>query len=99
MDRRELDIIKELMGKLEDEMQYGEEDFSERLGRPKASIKIEIGKKSLGDDMDESMDSEEGMSHGMDHEMSPLDEEEDYLSASKSPEESLKKRLLKLRGM
>lgn len=99
MDRRELDIIKELMGKLEDEMQYGEEDFSERLGRPKASIKIEIGKKSLGDDMDEGMDSEEGMSHGMDHEMNPLDEEEDYLSASKYPEESLKKRLLKLRGM
>lgn len=99
MDKRELDIIKELMGKLEDEMQYGEDDFSERLGRPKASIKIEIGKKSMDDGMGEEMGDEMDSEEGMSHEMDPMDEEEDFLSASKSPEESLKKRLLKLRGM
>ena len=89
MDKRELELIKELMDKLSDEMEYGEEDFAERLGRKKPEIEVikMEGEMPLEDeDMEEdSMEPEMELEDEMDMEES-------------SPEEDLKRRLMKLRG-
>lgn len=89
MDRKELDLIQQLMDKLTEEMEYGEEDFSERLGRKKPEIEVLKVEGELPVDEEMSLESEE------DEEMEPsmVDMEEES-----SPESDLKKRLLKLRG-
>lgn len=85
MDKSELGIIQELMEFLQDKMQYGEEDLSERLGRPKPEVqvtKIE-GEMPMGDDAEmESPDMDP---------MGGMDEME-------SPEDKLKHRIMKMRG-
>jgi len=94
MDKRELELIKELMDKLSEEMEYGEEDFSERLGRKKPEIEVikMEGKMPFKKEMemeDESCDPE--MEHeDMEHENMEMEES--------SPEDDLKRRLMKLRG-
>ncbi len=89
MDRKELELIQKLMDELQEKMQYGKEDFEERLGRKKPEIevmKIE-GKVPLGES-----DDEEDSEHFERVEEEPKDME------PSSPEEELKKRLMKLRG-
>lgn len=82
MDKKELELIHEMMGKLIDEMQPGEDDFSERLGRKKPAIAIEIEKESpMEEDIPMSMDD-------LDSDHSDDGEEMDPLA----------KRLMKLRG-
>ena len=89
MDKRELEIIRELMDKLSDEMEYGEDDFVERLGRKKPEIKVikMEGELPLEDeDMEEdSMEPE-------------MELEDEFDMEESSPEEDLKRRLMKLRG-
>lgn len=72
----EFEVIMGLMEDLQDKMQYGEEDFSERLGRKKPDLEM------------------------MKVEVEPMEdmEEEGYEEEEMGPEESLKSRLMKLRG-
>lgn len=84
MDKRDLALIQELMEKLQDEMEYGEDDLSERLGRKKPEVEVLKVESELPDEEDETMEEEELSL--------PMDDEDE------TPEEKLKKRLLKLRG-
>ena len=63
MDKHELQLIQELMSVLQDKMQYGEDDFSERLGRKKPEV--EVVKVESEMPLGESEESEE-MEMGMD---------------------------------
>lgn len=83
MDKKELEIIKELMAELEDKMQFDENDLSARLGRKKPEVEV----PELEGEMPEEEESEELMEEEL-----PLLEEE------MTPEEKLKRRLLKLRS-
>ncbi len=69
MDKQELQIIQELMEVLQDKMQYGEDDLSERLGRKKPDVEVvkveselplegatEESGLPMGDGMDEDPD-------------------------------------------
>ena len=107
MKSRELEIIQELMEELKDEMQYGEEDFSERLGKGKPKVEVmEIEAKMpmkgegmmakmLGDKMEEGEEPEMEMEE--DEEMDEFDPEMGSFISKDDPEDALKKRLLKLR--
>lgn len=84
MDNKQMQIIQELMEELQETMQYSEDDLGERLGREKpTAVKMEIEAEPLGmDHMGEDEEMEMGMEEGLES----------------SPEDSLKKRLMKLRG-
>lgn len=72
----EFEIIMGLMEDLQDKMQYGEDDFSERLGRKKPDLEMMKVEVEPVEEMEEGYEDEEEM----------------------GPEESLKSRLMKLRG-
>lgn len=88
MDKRELDIIQELMNELQDHMEPKEDDFASRLGRTKPDVEI----VKLGVDSDES-DPMLSSDEDEDMPMSPMDQSEEL-----SPEDKLKQRLLKIRS-
>jgi hypothetical protein len=106
MDNKELDIIKELMEQLQGEMQYGKDDFEERLGRKKPEmqvIKIEGELPKEGDD--ELEEKEELLGRDLDGDMEQGEDPEHAamvlgrdMEEKLSPEDELKKRLMKLRG-
>lgn len=90
-----MSIIKELMDQLIDDMEMKPEDFDERLGRKKPDVevlKIE-GKmdpsKMVEGESEEDLDDAE-MHEDLDQDMEMLEDE--------SPENELKRRLMKLRG-
>lgn len=86
-----LSIIKDLMEELIGQMQPSGDDFSERLGRKKPGVevmKIE-GELPLEDDMDGG-DMAETMEGEMESSMAGGMQED--------PEDSFKRRLMKLRG-
>lgn len=107
MDKKELQVIAELMDKLQEQMDPSEDDFAERLGRKKPGIEVvkvegkmedpdmEHAEEELGMDLDHDMEEGESPEHqakvlgGMGDE-----DDEDMLS----PEESLKRRIMKMRG-
>lgn len=109
---KKLELIRELMDQLQEEMQYGKGDFEERLGRKKPDAAIEIMK--VEGDSPELKKSEEmsGMDLDNDHEMGEDpkhaamvmgkgmddDMDMDMGGEEESPEDMLKKRLMKLRG-
>ena len=107
MDKRELQIIQELMEELQGQMDHSEDDFAERLGRKKPGIevtKIEAGPESEEELMEDSEleDAEEAMGKDLDGDME-MGEDPEHAAAvmgamEDSPEESLKRRLMKLRG-
>jgi hypothetical protein len=82
MESKKLEMIMKLMEELQDEMQYGEEDFSSRLGRKKPEIEV----VRLEGEMPLEESDEMGMADDMGEEM------------DESPEMKLKSRLKKLRG-
>lgn len=105
MESKKLQIIKELMEQLQEEMSYGADDFEERLGRKKPEIeivemksqspKLEKLEEVVGEDLDG--DDEEGES--LKHKSMVLgDDDEMYEEEDCGPEEDLKKRLMKLRA-
>ncbi len=77
-----MEIIKQLMEQLQDEMGHSPDELGERLGRPKA---VSIEMSSDDPDMDGDDDSGEMLGDDSDLDMN-------------SPEEKLKARLLKMRG-
>lgn len=97
MNKRELDIIASLMEELQNQMEYSEDDLSERLGRKKPGIevmKIEGKLPDGGDPLEQaedlaSADMEGGSGDAMEGDM---DEE------SMDPDDKLKHRLMRLRG-
>lgn len=94
----ELAIITELMQDLQEQMEYGKDDFEDRLGRKKpdmVSIEIE-GKSPMGMDKEEDMGDMEEMTMKPDPDESPM--MSDMMGEKKSPEDELKKRLMRLRG-
>jgi hypothetical protein len=96
---KELDVIMELMEDLQEKMQYGEGDFEERLGRKKPGIevmKIE-GKLPMGEDEAEGMESEMGEDE-LAMESDPMMGAELDEELEESPEEKLKKRIMKMRA-
>lgn len=94
---KELQIIKELMEQLQDEMSYSKDDFEERLGRKKPEGEVVKIEGKLEEDPElENMEEELGMDLDQDDEMG---ESPEHIEAvEEGPEESLKKRLLRLRG-
>lgn len=82
-EKTTLSVIKDLMEQLVGEMKPTEDDFAERLGRKKPDL--EVMKIGVGVD-EEPMEKE-----GMEDEMAMMEEE-------MSPEDKLKKRLMKLRA-
>lgn len=84
------------MEELKDQMEYGEDDFAERLGRKKPGIevvKIE-GKMPMDEDME---DAEEMMGEDLDEDMEMGEPEEHKDAIIGSPEDVLKERLMRLR--
>ena len=87
MQKRELQLIQELMEELQGKMEHSEEDFNERLGRKPEAMAIEVeGEMPMGEE-----EMPDPMPMSMEGEMDMEDEEEE------SPESSLKRRLMKLR--
>ncbi len=88
--KQELMLIKELMDKLVDEMEPSASDFEERLGRSKPEIKsVEI--EGVIPEMEDPLEEEDLDEDMMEDEMEPMMSEQ-------SPEDELKKRIMKLRG-
>lgn len=93
-----LKVIQELMQELQDEMQYGKDDFESRLGREKKpEVEVLKVEGSMGEDpllekkeAKLGMDMDQDMEMGEDSEMPMVDDED--------PEEKLKNRLMKIRG-
>jgi len=101
MHPKELELIQEVMDQLKDEMEYGKDDFADRLGKGKPSgvtvLKIE-GKAD--DPMMERGEEDSGMDVDDDKEMgeSPMHAMSMGDEMEVSPEDKLKQRLLRLRG-
>lgn len=93
MDKKELMMIQELMQELADKMEYGEDDFNERLGRKKPEIEV---MKVEGEMPMDEMDQDE--SPEMDEDVEDMDMMSDGLQMDMSPEDKLKQRIQKLRG-
>lgn len=90
MNDKELKMIQELMEELQGKMQYGKDDFEERLGRKKPEIEVlKVEAEGLDDGQEET---EEDLGEEM-----PEDLASDMLEPQ-SPEEKLKQRLMKLRS-
>lgn len=102
--KRELQIIQELMDQLQSEMEYSSDDLSERLGREKPGIEVVKMEGKLPMDHDEDSDmerAEEESGMDLDNDMEMGEDPEHaakVLGAASSPEEELKRRLMKLRG-
>lgn len=88
MEKCHFDIIKNLMHELEESMEYGEQDFNERLGRNKDSELKAMPMK------DEGEMAHQGEHKGMNEKPGHIPEDEDI----EDPEENLKMRLMKLRN-
>lgn len=86
----ELQLIQELMQELQDKMQYGKDDLEDRLGRnKKPDLEVmKIEGDMMPEDKEDPLMEEDQMVDSMDE--MPMEEE--------SPEEKLKRRVMKLRG-
>ena len=96
-EKLELKLISQLMDQLQDEMEYDEDDFMSRLGKKKPDLEVVKIGGSIPEKMEEMVgkDLDGDMEEGEDpvHASMVLDE-----GAELSPEDKLKKRLMKLRG-
>jgi hypothetical protein len=101
---KELEVIMQLMEELQDKMSYGEDDFEERLGRKKPGIevmKIEgemkdpEGLQKAEEMMGMDLDSDDEMGEDPEHVAEVLGGE---FEEEISPEDKLKKRIMKMRG-
>lgn len=104
MEDRKLQIIKELMEQLQDEMSYGKEDFEERLGRKKPEVEIvkmkseSPGMEKLEEVVGEDLDGDHEEGESMEHKRMVLGGGDEMEMEAEGPEDDLKKRLMKLRA-
>jgi hypothetical protein len=96
MHSKKLEMIKSLMADLEEEMSYGEDELSDRLGRKKPDVEVVSIKGEIKDPALEGMEEKLGMDLDGDMEMDEGAEHEAMIDDD--PEEKLKSRLMKLRG-
>ena len=89
MEHDKLMMIKELMDQLVEEMEFGKEDFDERLGKGKKMELIKVESPELEQE-------EEMMGEDLDGDME-MGEDPEHVEKVMGPEESLKERILKLR--
>jgi hypothetical protein len=87
MDDRKMQIIQDLMDQLQEELKPSGDELGERLGRPKIEVAQMDG--DIGDPGPEMEAGEKG-------EMGEMGEDPDK-EMDDSPEESLRRRLMKLR--
>ena len=94
MDKRELQIIEQLMEELKGQMEMGAEDYDHRLGREKPAVEVVKMEGSLPMDDDDELEEPE-MEADSDESpmMADIMPDEDM-----SPDEKLKQRILKMRG-
>lgn len=92
MDRKELEIIQELMDVLQDKMQYGEDDLSDRLGRKKPGLEVVKVEGSMPMTGKDPLEHAEGMA-GAD-----MGEDQDSMGMDEDPDDKLKRRLMSMRG-
>lgn len=107
-NKLELKLISQLMDQLQGEMEYDEDDLASRLGRKKPGIEmVKIEGKMPMHGMDDPMekmeemtgrdlDNDMEMGEDPEHAAMVMDEGED--DEDMSPEDMLKKRLMKLRA-
>ena len=90
---KDLEVIKNLMEELQDQMKYSDEDLSERLGRKKPEVKVlEIkGKIPMDEESMEDESLEDKLGFDMDHD-DEMDEDHEV-----SPDSDLKQRIMSLR--
>ena len=87
--KQKLQMIQDLMGQVVDSMEPDHEDFMSRLGKkPKAVVAIKIGEKP-----DDMSDDDSQLEPGQPDEAESMDES----MAESTPDDELKKRLMKLR--
>lgn len=60
MLEKKFETIMNLMEELQEEMQYGEDDLAERLGRPKPQVEVMSIEGEMEPEMDEMAMEEEG---------------------------------------
>lgn len=100
MENQKLKIIQELMSQLADEMEHSPDDLEHRLGRskPEADVSImKIGVDPLKEKMGMDMSKDSDMD-GDDDSMEMGDSDEDMHDMPMDDEESLKQRLMRMRG-
>lgn len=106
MDKKEMQMIVDLMEELQGEMEPSESDFEERLGRKKPDVKVmKIEGVIPKHEMSESPEFERGEEEGMMEDESPLEKTDDdeemrgsEFEEDMSPEEKLKARIMRMRG-
>lgn len=91
MNDNKFQIIQELMDELKKEMQYSPDDLDERLGRKKpAGVEVVKLEGDMGGMKDPDMDK--------DDDSMPMSDSDGDMGMMESPEDKLKKRLMRLRG-
>lgn len=103
-EKMKLKLISELMDQLQDEMQPNSDDLASRLGRQKPDLEVvKVSGKAMPGmedaDMDDSMEDGKEMPSKMDMMGKGMSEDPMGMGADEeSPDEMLKKRLMKMRG-
>lgn len=92
MQDRKLELIAQLMEELQEYMEPSADELSERLGRGKG---LEVAKVEI--ESPELEEKEEMLGEDLDGDME-MGESPEHMSAVMGPDESLKKRIMKLRG-
>lgn len=111
---KELEVIMQLMEELQEKMSYGEDDFAERLGKKKPGLEVlkiegemkdpegmQDAEEMLGMDLDSDDEMGEDPEHVakvLGKGFEPEDEHDMEIEMEVSPEDKLKKRIMKMRG-
>lgn len=96
MDRKELEIIQQLMEELQGQMEDGPEDFDERLGRKKPDVEIMKIEGKVDPNLMRDQEDEEMMGEEEEPSVEMFGDEDDM--EEMSPEHDLMARIKKLRG-
>lgn len=94
MNRKELDIISQLMEELQGQMEDSSEDFDERLGRKKPDLEITKIKGEIDPNLMQDEEDEEMLGEEEEPSMEMFGDEDEM---EESPEESLMARIRKLK--
>lgn len=98
MEDRKMEIIKQLMDQLASEMEYSPDDLEHRLGRSKPEG-ADVSVMKIGmDPMKDKMGSMDPDMDGDDDSMPMGDSDEDIHGMPMDDDDSLKQRLMRMRG-
>jgi hypothetical protein len=110
----DLKVIMQLMEELQDKMSYGEDDFAERLGKKKPGLEVlkiegemkdpeelQKAEEMLGMDLEGDKEEGEDPEHVAKVLGKGFEDEDEHgmeIEMEVSPEDKLKKRIMKMRG-